>query len=281
MAEVKWIKLCTDVFDDEKIMLIESMPEADSIIVIWFKLLCLAGKQNNGGVFMLNDKVLYTDEMLAAIFRRPINVVRLALSTFETFGMVEIINNTYTIPNWEKHQSIDKMEEIREQNRLRKQVQRAKQKEKLLLKDGVSRDSHGTVTGCHDIEEEREEDKEKEFHSINHSSACEEKIVFKDVFNPDFPDQSSKLEYIKGTLGQGVVLMSDIQFGDLCEKLSLDELDKYIGIIRDCELKGKKYKRKSHYQAVLDMVAKDRGIAQTKKYDVDEIQRTISSKQMR
>ena len=50
MAEVKWIKITTDVFDDEKILLIESMPSADSIITIWFKLLILAGKQNNNGV---------------------------------------------------------------------------------------------------------------------------------------------------------------------------------------------------------------------------------------
>ena len=85
MAEVKWIKICTDIFDDEKILLIENMPEADSIIVIWFKLLCLAGKQNNGGVFMLNDKIAYTEEMLATIFRRPLNTVRLALKTFETY----------------------------------------------------------------------------------------------------------------------------------------------------------------------------------------------------
>ena len=47
MAEVKWIKIVTDVFDDEKILLIESLPEADSIIVIWFKLLCLAGKHKD------------------------------------------------------------------------------------------------------------------------------------------------------------------------------------------------------------------------------------------
>ena len=130
VAEVKWIKLCTDVFDDEKILLIESMPEADSIIVIWFKLLCLAGKQNNGGVFALNDKIFYTDEMLAAIFRRPINVVRLALSTFDSFGMVEIINNVYTIPNWEKHQNVDKMAELREQTR--KRVAKHREKQKLL-----------------------------------------------------------------------------------------------------------------------------------------------------
>ncbi|MBP0987378.1 MAG: phage replisome organizer N-terminal domain-containing protein, partial [Oscillospiraceae bacterium] len=71
MSDVKWIKIVTDIFDDEKILLIEAMPERDAIIVIWFKLLCLAGKQNNGGVFMLSDRIAYTDEMLSVIFRRP------------------------------------------------------------------------------------------------------------------------------------------------------------------------------------------------------------------
>ena len=101
MAEVKWIKICTDVFNDEKIVLIDDLPERDGILVIWFKLLCMAGKQNNGGVFMLNDKIAYTDEMLATIFRRPVNTVRFALTTFEQYGMIEIVNNTITIPNWE------------------------------------------------------------------------------------------------------------------------------------------------------------------------------------
>ena len=61
MTEVKWIKIVTDIFDDEKILIIESMPEADAMIVIWFKLLCLAGKQNNSGVFTINNRIAYTD----------------------------------------------------------------------------------------------------------------------------------------------------------------------------------------------------------------------------
>ena len=64
-----------------------------------------------------------------------------------------------------------------------------------------------------------------------------------------------------GSLGQGVVLMSDEQFGDLCDKLTLDELDKYFSIVVDCEKNGKRYKRKSHYQAILDMAAKDRKVS--------------------
>lgn len=131
MNGVKWIKICTDIFDDEKILLIETMPEPDSLIVIWFKLLCLAGKQNNNGVFVLNNEIPYTDEMLAAIFRRPVNTVRLAIKTFEKYGMVKIIDNVLTIPNWEKHQSVDKLNEIRESNRQR--VARYREKQKNLL----------------------------------------------------------------------------------------------------------------------------------------------------
>ena len=135
MADVKWIKILTDIFDDEKMLLIESMPEADSIIVIWFKLLCLAGKQNNSGVFMLNDKIAYTDEMLATIFRRPLNTVRLALKTFEAYGMIEIVDTVYTIPNWEKHQSLDKIEAAKEKNRQR--VAKHREKQRLLVSNGA------------------------------------------------------------------------------------------------------------------------------------------------
>lgn len=137
MAEVKWIKIVTDIFDDEKIMLIESLPEADSIIVIWFKLLCLAGKQNNSGVFQINGRIPYTEEMFATIFRRKINTVRLALHTFEQYGMIEIINDTVTIPNWGKHQSIERIEARREYQRKYHQEYRRKQK---LLTEGESVD---------------------------------------------------------------------------------------------------------------------------------------------
>ena len=134
MAEVKWIKIVTDIFDDEKILLIETLPDADSLIVIWFKLLCLAGKQNNSGVFLMNNKIPYTEEMLAAILRRPINTVKLALQTFENFGMVEIVEGVITIPNWDKHQSLQKLEMVREQTRKRVAKHRASQK---LLASGT------------------------------------------------------------------------------------------------------------------------------------------------
>ena len=158
MADVKWIKLVPDVFDDDKIKLIENMPEGDRIIVIWFKLLCLAGKQNRDGFLLLNDKIAYTDEMLSTVFRRPLNLVRLALSVFEQFYMIEIINGAVCVTNWDKHQNVDRLAELREYNRLAQQKSRAKKK--LLPPERDVNDKSMTSQGCQDTDKDIEKDKE-------------------------------------------------------------------------------------------------------------------------
>ena len=188
MADVKWIKICTDIFDDEKITLIESMPDADGIIVIWFKLLCLAGKQNNGGIFMMNDKLAYTDEMLATIFRRSVNTVRLALNVFEQFGMVEIVNNVVTIPNWEKHQSLDAYERKKAYDRERIARIRAENKSNIEQNSFMSYDKKRHVANCRTIEEDKEEDIEKDKDKEGDKKEKCQKII--DIFNslcPSFP----------------------------------------------------------------------------------------------
>ena len=107
MAEVKWIKLLTGMFDDEKIKLIENTPEADMVLIIWIKLLTLAGKKNQAGFIFLTEKIPYTDEMLATIFKRPLNTIRLALSTFQKLEMIDMNKaGVIKITNWEKHQNI-------------------------------------------------------------------------------------------------------------------------------------------------------------------------------
>lgn len=174
MADVKWIKIVTDIFDDEKILLIEALPERDSIIVIWFKLLCMAGKQNNSGVFMLNERIAYTDEMLATIFRRPLNTVRLALQTFEQFGMIVIVNDAITIPNWNKHQNLEGIQARKEYMREYMKDYRKKQAQIACHEDSESeeideinrkhlRKQHVSILEEEEEgEEEREGDKERE-----------------------------------------------------------------------------------------------------------------------
>lgn len=173
MAEVHWIKLKVDMFDNEKIKLIEAMPDADSILVIWIKLLTYAGKSNSSGYIMLTENIAMNEEELATIFSRPLNTVRYAIQIFERYGMIERHNDSIRIKNWDTHQNIEGMDKIREQNRLRKQRQREKQAKKLDVptvqgvSHGMSRDSHATEEEADteletDTEIEREEEGEKE-----------------------------------------------------------------------------------------------------------------------
>jgi predicted phage replisome organizer len=242
MAEVKWIKVSTEMFEsNRKIKQIELMPEGDTILVIWLKLLLLAGNVNDGGAIYLTPEIPYTDEMLANELRRPITTVRMALSVFEKFGMIEIIDDILHLSSWEKYQSTDRLAEIREYNRLAQAKSRAKRKLLPPVNDNVN-DKSMTSQCCHDIEEEKEEELDKESHSIILSR------------------EEAKQKFLGGTLGGGVVMLSHEQMDDLLDKLSLEEFDKYVGIVRDAERKGKHYKKKTHYQAILEMAEKDRSV---------------------
>lgn len=162
MADVKWIKIATDIFDDEKILMIESLPNSDSIIVIWFKLLTFAGKQNNHGVFIMNDRIAYTEDMLAAIFRRDLNLVRMALKTFEQYGMIEIVEGTLTIPNWSKHQTLDKIEKRNEYHKQYMKEYREKQKLIACKVNGEVNSEVNSGVNVNTLEKELEEELEKE-----------------------------------------------------------------------------------------------------------------------
>lgn len=187
MSEIKWIKITTDIFDDEKICLIDALPDHDAIIVIWFKILALAGKHNRNGLLMMSDKIHYTDEMLATIFKRPLNTVRMALGVFEQFGMVEIIDGVITLPNWEKHQNIDGMEKIKEQTRNR--VARHREKQKNLALGNVT--CNVTVTDGNALEEDKDKnkkrldkDKNKKRITTTNSSGGQENIL--ELFQSEF-----------------------------------------------------------------------------------------------
>lgn len=165
MADVKWIKIVTDIFDNRKIRQIEIMPEGDSILVIWFKLICLAGSINDNGMIYLTKDIPYTEEMLANQFNRPLNTVRMALQVFVQFGMIEIEDNFLHLSSWEKYQSVDKMERIKEQARIRKQRQRQKMLSESCENGENTQnvtqchaDVTGHVTQCHAIEEDIERD---------------------------------------------------------------------------------------------------------------------------
>lgn len=159
MADVKWIKIAVDMFDNRKIKQIGSMPEGDSLLLMWVQLLCLAGNVNDGGFIYLTKEIPYTDEMLATQFNKPISTVRLALKTFEQFGMIEIINNMIFLSSWEKYQSTDRLATIREKDRERKR--RKREAEKLLPQNSTEIPRTSMDVPRIDIEGDIDIDKDK------------------------------------------------------------------------------------------------------------------------
>lgn len=157
MAEVKWIKLNTDMFDNAKIKYLRTLPEGDKIVLIWVMLLAKAGKCNSNGFIFLTESIPYTAEMLAAEFDFEITTIQLALGSLSKLGMINLEEHHICITGWEEHQNIEGLDKIREQTRLRVAKYRDKQK---LIPCNVT--SNVTVTQCNGTEEEREEEKERD-----------------------------------------------------------------------------------------------------------------------
>lgn len=242
MADVKWIKLTTDMFDNRKIKHLRRLPDGNNIVLLWIMLLTMAGRCNAGGMIFLTENIPYTTKMLADELGFEENTVKLGIEALNQLNMVITDDGVFTIAGWEEYQNTDKLAEMQEKHRLRQAKYREKQK---LLQGDVTVTSRVTLGDAIEEETEKELEKEKEFHSITHASATQ------------------KLELLGGTLGQGVVYLSEDQKDDLLDKLSIDEFNKYVGIVAECERNGKRYKKKSHYQAILDMVKKDRAVLGT------------------
>lgn len=236
MAEVKWVKITTDMFDNRKIKHLRRLPDGNNIVLIWVMLLTMAGRCNANGMIYLTEDIPYTPKMLADELDFEENTVRLALEALERLKMISTNDSVYSIANWEEYQNVDRLAEIREYNRLAKQ----KSREKKKLLQGVN-DKSMTCQRGHDIEREGEEEKEEEKEISIYLSAREE----------------AKQKFLGGELGRGRVFISDEQIDDLLDKLSIEEFDHYVSVVADCEERGKRY-GKTHYQAILDMAEKDR-----------------------
>ena len=137
MADIKWIKLCVDVFENRKIRQLESLPEADSIILLWFRILCLAGSINDDGLIYLTESIPYTAQMLADYFHKSITTVQMALKVFSELQMIEFEGDYIRISNWEKYQNIEQLAHIKSENARRNREYRARKKAMLEAPDKV------------------------------------------------------------------------------------------------------------------------------------------------
>jgi predicted phage replisome organizer len=260
MAEVKWIKITTDMFDNRKIRHLRRLPEGNNIVLLWVMLLTMAGRCNASGMIFLTENIPYTPKMLADELDFEENTVILGLKCLEELSMISTDNGVFAIAGWEEYQNIDGMEKIREQNRQRKRVQRERQK--LALPGGVSRDVTGQVTQCHatDIEEEKDIEKEKDKNN-----------------NTTKPAKQKHGEFQR-------VLLTDKEYDKLAEEYGTDMRERAITFL-DEYIEEKKYKSQSHYlairrwviDAVNDRAKKQSPVKQPKQTATDDFMAKLQS----
>lgn len=260
MADIKWIKLSVEMFDDEKIKLIRSMPEGNAIIVVWIQLLSLAGKTNDSGMIYIARHMAYSEEMLATIFNHPLNVIRLALQTLQSFGLIEVNpEGVINISNWEKHQSTDKMARMKEQARIRQQKHYYRNRLREL---GFNVDEEGFTD---DLDKLKELFNEHEEPNVRQTlpNALEVRSKKEEVRSKKIEDRSKKdiapaIENKPRKTKHGEfnnVLLTDDELAKLKERFPNDLQQRIERLSDYVASTGKAYK--SHYATIISWAKKD------------------------
>ena len=103
MANLQWLKLSTNFFDNNKIKLIESEKDGDTLIRVWIQLLTIAMKCNyQGRLSITEDKPMTVDEF-SKIMGKSRKKITKCLEKFEELKMIIKEDNFYKIKNWSKY----------------------------------------------------------------------------------------------------------------------------------------------------------------------------------
>lgn len=256
MADSKkfyWLKLKRDFFKRHDIRIIEEMPNGKDYVLFYLKL--LLESIDHEGSLRFSDTIPYNEQMLSVVTNTNVDIVRSAMKLFVELGMMSICDDQ-TIYMAE----VDKMIGSAVDNDGANRVRRFREKQKHLALQSV------TDSVTEDNERKREEiDKDIDTDIENERKSENAFVRSLDTESDDLSTEFStseekKRKVLGGELGKGVVFLSQEQMDDLLDKLSLEEFDYYVGVVADCILKGKKYTKKTHYQAILDMAVKDRKV---------------------
>ena len=267
MADVKWIKMMVGMFDGmsfKKIKRAKIGGESfrDKLTAVWFELMDLAGRCNHNGALVSTGGIPFTDlDDIAVQIDRDEEELKLCMTFYLKEGMVTLVDDVYALSNWGEYQNLDGMEKIRESKRLAQARWRAKQKALPVVDPTVDSTRHLVDDAEEEREEEKDLEKDLEIERKNECSSDQSIETENDEFSTEFSTGEDKIrKSLGGELGKGVVLLSQEQMDDLLEKLSIEEFNHYVSVVADCILKGKPFKRKTHYQAILDMAAQDRRV---------------------
>lgn len=146
-----WFKVSADVFDSEKIKILRADTKiGDSLALMWFFLLALARKKNDGGYVYATEGVAYTPKTLAAVGGFKPKIAETALEVFRQYNMIDIEDNGYIyIVGWSKHQNAEELSKLKERERC-KEAMRAKRQRERESKTRNTDVTNVNVTECYE-----------------------------------------------------------------------------------------------------------------------------------
>lgn len=255
-----WLKLKRDFFKRHDIRIIEEMQNGKDYVLFYLKL--LLESIDHEGSLRFSDTIPYNEQMLSVVTNTNVDIVRSAMKLFIELGMMSICDDQ-TIYMAEVDKLIGSAVDNDGANRVRRFREKQKQEALPSVTDALQNVTDSVTKDNERKREEKEKDKdiELEIERENESSFDQSTHTDFNDFSTDLSTGEDKIrKALGGNLGKGVVLLSQEQMDDLLEKLSIEEFDYYVGVVADCILKGKQYKRKTHYQAILDMAMADRKV---------------------
>lgn len=239
MAEISWIKLSTGLPDNKKIKRIRKLPEGDKVILFWVFLLARAGESNQSGGIFLTDTMPYQEEDLAADFDFNIEFVQFALITLEKYSMITRYQDILFIKNWEEYQSIEGLEKVREQNRIRQARYKEKQRQLTLgnVTANVSGNAEVTESNATDIDKELDKERDIDKEKIPYSDIIK---YLNEATSKSFKVTQKWKDLIKARWNEGQRLDDFKKVIDVKTKqwLNNQEMNKYL---RPATLFGNKF----------------------------------------
>lgn len=133
MVQVQWLKIYTDIFDNEKIKKLLKNRDGDTYCRVWFQLLTLAAKSNQNGAILLGENIPMTIDDLARIMSKTVNKLTKVIQQLCDLNMIIVKNETIYIKNWDIYQSADKLEKMRADNRNRQREYRERHKKNNVI----------------------------------------------------------------------------------------------------------------------------------------------------
>lgn len=211
-----WLKLKRDFFKRHDIRIIEEMPNGKDYILFYLKL--LLESIDHEGNLRFSDAIPYNEQMLSVVTNTNIDIVKSAMSLFIELNMIEVFDDQTIYMN-----EVEKLigSETASAERMRRH--------RLTSKNASHCDTDVTMS------DDSVTQSKSKIKSIEKDLELDVDVADDNQKNCDNNDETvnnsvdnSTMEYMGGTLGKGVVLLTEEQKDDLLEKLGLDAFNHYV-----------------------------------------------------